>query len=168
MNVLVNGSPYRSRTGTLEIKRRFGFGAVLVSYEGNRPCIAPVDALGRFLVRDGCSYDVYSLQTGESSLMTRLALQRDARLSQRETLLSEVSSQLPERKRVRSITAKTPRRKGNYVRFVQIFLKSFQSVSFADAAKEWRLFSEELKRTAPVEELLERVRAKGAYQPYLA
>ncbi|RNF26028.1 uncharacterized protein Tco025E_01733 [Trypanosoma conorhini] len=169
MYVRVNGGRYCTKTGMLEVKRRFGAGAVLVSYDEERPCIAPVDALGRFLVHDGCSYDVYSLQTGDARCMASLASEREARLSQRDTLASqEPSRQRQERKRSRSDAPKTSRRKGNYVRFVQSFLKGFLSVSFADAAKEWRLFPEELKRTAHVDVLLERVRAKGVYEPVLA
>ncbi|RNF03857.1 hypothetical protein TraAM80_05511 [Trypanosoma rangeli] len=165
MHVRVNGGHYCTTTGMLEVKRRFGSGSVLVNYDKERPCIAPVDASGRFLVRDGCSYDVYSLQMGDARRMAAFASDRETRLSQRDTLASQEALQQQKRKRSYGSSPKKTRRKGNYVCFVQSFLRGFLSVSFADAAKEWRLFPEELKRTAHVDVLLERVRAKGVYEP---
>ncbi|KAH9601228.1 hypothetical protein LSM04_008981 [Trypanosoma melophagium] len=164
MNVRVNGVYYRTKTGTLEIKRRFGAAAVLVSSEEPRPVIAAVDAMGHFLVQDGQSYNAYSLQTGAPHVMAVLASQREMKLSQRDEGLSQmVDGQKRARSSSRS-SATVRRRKGNYVFFVQSFMKGFTNVSFADAAKEWRLFPEDVKRTASVEVLLERVRSKGLYQ----
>ncbi|KEG15424.1 hypothetical protein DQ04_00081230 [Trypanosoma grayi] len=171
MDVYVNGVPYRTKTGVLEVKRRFGAAAVLVSSEQQRPLIAPVDAVGRFLVRDGSRYDVFALQKGDARVMASLALQHDLKTSQREVRFSQRElreSQSQGLKRGRSSSgSKGSRQKGNYVLFVQAFMKSFTNVSFADAAKEWRLFPEDDKRTAPVDHLVESVRAKGLYQASL-